>query len=102
MQTTSTGVTQVCVIYSPINGSIVHIHSETFAERMKLHSAFEMERLARKHALEAKRDLTDVKVIHLHDPRFVGWPRRVDPETGKLEMADLHSFRKTSEPSRRS
>jgi hypothetical protein len=69
---------------------------------MKLHPAIEMERLARQHAREAKRDLTDVKVIHLNDPRFIGWPRRVDPQTGKLEMVDLHSFRKTSEPPRRS
>jgi phosphoribosylanthranilate isomerase len=93
---TKSGVTQVCVIYNPVNGKIVHIHSETFAEGMQLHSDDKMEELARQRAREAKRELTDVKVIHLRDPRFVGWPTRVDPTTGELEMADVHSFRKPS------
>lgn len=96
MQTTSTGVTLVCVIYNPANGKIVHIHSEAFAEGTKLHSEDQMEKLATHHARKAKRDLTGVKALHLRDPRFVEWPRRVDPKTQKLEMTGPHSFRKPS------
>jgi hypothetical protein len=98
MQTTATGATQVCVLYNSVSGNIVHIHSETFADGMQLYPEDEMERLARQHALEAKRDLTDVKVIHLRDPRFEDWPRRIDPTTGKLEMAGVLSFTKPSGP----
>ena len=102
MQTTSTGATQVCVLYNSVSGNIVHIHSETFAEGMQLHPEDEMETLARQHPLKAKRNLTDVKVIHLRDPRFEDWPRRIDPTTGKLEMAGVLSFTKPIGPPRRS
>ena len=102
MQTTVTGATQVCVLYNSVSGNIVHIHSETFAEGMQLHPEDEMEKLARQHALEAKRDLTEVKAIRLRDPRFEDWPRRIDPTTVKLEMAGVLSFTKPSGPPRRS
>ena len=102
MQTTATGATQVCVLYNSVSGNIVHIHSETFAEGMQLHPEDEMETLARQHPLKAKRNLTDVKVIHLRDPRFEDWPRRIDPTTGKLEMAAVLSFTKLSGPPSRS
>ena len=102
MQTTSTGATQVCVLYNSVSGNIVHIHSETFAEGMQLHPEDEMETLARQHPLKAKRNLTDVKVIHLRDPRFEDWPRRIDPTTGKLEMAGVLSFTKPNGPPPRS
>lgn len=91
MQKTSTGVTQLCVMYKPISGKILHIHSETFADGMTLHPEDEMEKRARHHAHERKRDLTSAKALHLRDPRFVGWPKRVDPKTGKVEMSDPRS-----------
>ena len=101
MQTTSTGITQVCVMYNHADGKIVHIHSETFAHGMKLHSEDEMEKRARHHAQKAKRNLTGAKALHLRDPHFAGWPRRVDPKTQKLEVAEPHSLGKPSGTSAR-
>jgi hypothetical protein len=92
MQTTSIGVTQVCVIYDPSDGKIIHIHSETFAPGMEQHSEDEMENRARHHAHKAKRTVTDAKALHLHDPRFEGWPKRVDPKTQKLELTEPRSL----------
>jgi hypothetical protein len=88
MQTTATAVTQMCVIYRPADGTIVHIHFETFAAGMKLHTEHQVEQLARERAAAKQRDLTDVKFLHLRDPRFAGWPKRVDPQTGKIEFED--------------
>ena len=91
MQTTSTGVSQVCVIYSSATGKIVHIHSEIFVKGMKLYSKDKMEKLAKYHARKAKRDLTGVKTLHLRDPQFVSSPSRVDPKKQKLEFTRLPS-----------
>ena len=86
MRTAAT-VTQVCVIYRPSDGAIVHTHFETFAAGMNLHTEGKMEHLARQHASAKGRDLTDVKFLHLRNPQFVGWPKRVDPRIGKIELA---------------
>jgi hypothetical protein len=91
MQKTSTGLTQLCVIYKSLSGKILHIHSETFADGMKLLSEDEMERRARHHAHGRKRDLGGAKALHLREPKFTGWPKRVDPKTGKIEMTDPRS-----------
>jgi hypothetical protein len=101
MQTTSTGVTQVCVIYDPSDGKIIHIHSETFAPAMEQHSEEEMENRARNHAQKAKRTVTDAKALHLRDPQFTGWPKRVDPKTRQLEVTEPRSLGKPSGTSTR-
>ena len=93
MQPTSTGTTQLCVIYRATDGKIVHIHSESFALGMKLHSEDEMARRAQHHAQKAKRDVAGTKALHLRDPHFVGWPSRVDPKTHKIETTDPHSLK---------
>ncbi len=91
MQKPSSAVTQLCVIYKPVSGKILHIHSETFGEGMKLLSDDEMERRARHHAHARKRDLSEVTALHLRNPNFTGWPKRIDPKTGKLEMTEPRS-----------
>jgi hypothetical protein len=80
-------VTQLCVIYRPSDGTIVHTHLETFVTGMSLHTEHHMEHLARQHASAKGCDLTDVKFLHLRDPRLAGWPKRVDPQSGKIEVA---------------
>jgi hypothetical protein len=82
-------VTQLCMIYRAGDGAIVHNHFEAFAHGMSLHTEQRMEILARRHASAAGHDLTDVRFLHLRDPRFAGWPKRVDPQTGKIELADF-------------
>jgi hypothetical protein len=84
-------VTQMCVIYRSGDGAVVHTHYETFAAGMNLHAEQHMEHLARRHATAKGHDLTDVKFLHLRDPRFNGWPKRVDPQTGKIELVDFPS-----------
>jgi hypothetical protein len=88
MQTAVT-VTQLCVIYRAGNGSIVHSHFETFTSGMKLHTEKHMEHLARQRASARGHGLTNVKFLHLNDHQFAGWPKRVDPQTGKLELAEF-------------
>jgi hypothetical protein len=88
MQTAVT-VTQLCVIYRAGNGAIVHSHFETFTSGMKLHTEQHMEHLARQRASARGHDLTNVKFLHLNDPQFAGWPKRVDPQTGKPELAEF-------------
>jgi hypothetical protein len=89
---TASGTTQMCVLYDQADGRIVHIHSETFAQGMRLHSEDKMEQMARARAQGAKRDVGACKAAHLRDPQFAGWPRRVDPRTGELEIALPQSF----------
>jgi hypothetical protein len=43
--------------------------------------------LARRFASAKGHDLRDVKFLRLRDPQFAGWPKRVDPQTGKIELA---------------
>jgi hypothetical protein len=88
MQMTGT-VTQLCMIYRADDGAIVHNHFETFAPGMRLHTEQHMEHLAQQHASARGHDLTGVKFLHLRDPRFAGQPKRVDPQTGKIELADF-------------
>jgi hypothetical protein len=88
MQTAAT-VTQLCVIYRAGDGAILHTHLETFAAGMSLHSEQHMEHLARQHASTKGHDLMDVKFLHFRDPRFTGWPKRVDPQTGRIELTDI-------------
>jgi hypothetical protein len=33
--------------------------------------------------------MTSTAFLHLNDPQFVGWPKRVDPQIGKLELAEF-------------
>jgi hypothetical protein len=88
MRTAATA-TQMCVIYRASDGAIVHTHFETFTSGMKLHTEQHLEHLARQRASTRGHDLTDVKFLHLRDPQFAGWPKRVDPQTGKIELAEF-------------
>jgi hypothetical protein len=101
MQTAAPAVTQVCVIYQPVDGAIVHIHFEIFGAGMKLHTEHHMEHLALQRASAKRRNVTDVKFLHLRDPKHAGWPKRVDPRTGKIEFADLPTLGKPNQPSGR-
>ena len=82
-------VTQLCIVYRAGDGAIVHNHFEAFAPGMRLHTEQHMEHLAQQHASARGHDLTGVKFLHLRDPQFAGWPKRVDPQTGKIELADF-------------
>jgi len=82
-------VTQLCMIYRAGDGAIVHNHFEAFAPGMRLHTEQHMEHLARQRASARGLDLTDVKFLHFLDPQFAGVPKRVDPQTGKVELADF-------------
>jgi hypothetical protein len=81
-------VTQACVIYRAHDGAIVHVHFEGFAPGMTLHAESRMEELARERATAKRRDLTNVKFLHLKDSQFHGWATHVDPATGKLVVVD--------------
>jgi hypothetical protein len=99
MQTTSKMVTQACVVYRERDGEIVHIHYEFFAPGMELNTEEQMELLARRHASARQRNLTEVGFLHLHEPNFAGFPRRVDPNTGELELAGRLPTERPSRPS---
>ena len=92
MQAMTDTVTQVCVIYRPDDGRMVHVHFEAFVAGMKLYGEDRMEQLARQRAAAKGRDLTNVRFLHLRDPKLAGVPKRVNPQTGELELADPRSF----------
>ena len=93
MQASLKGTTQLCLVYDPIDGKILHLHSEFTADGRELQSEEEVERLAVGHARRVKPDITNVRVAHMLNPRFTGWPRRVNPTSGMVEFAVLDKAR---------
>jgi hypothetical protein len=79
----SKSTTHYCVLHDS-SGKIIHIHSEMFPEGMKPHPDEEIEKLARKHAQAAKREVSKAKAAHFRNHRFPSWPRQIDSRTGEL------------------
>jgi hypothetical protein len=57
--------TRVCVLYSPENGRVIHVHGATVTPGAKLVSEQEMESRARKHAAGFGRTMESAKVLHV-------------------------------------
>jgi hypothetical protein len=57
--------TRVCVLYSPENGRVIHVHGVTATPGAELVSEEEMESRARKHAAGFGRTAEGAKVLHV-------------------------------------
>jgi hypothetical protein len=57
--------TRVCVLYSPENGRVIHVHGVTVTPGAELVGEEEMESRARKHAAGFGRTVEGSKVLHV-------------------------------------
>jgi hypothetical protein len=81
--------TRVCVLYSPEDGRVIHVHGATVAAGATPVSEAEMESRARRHAVRFGRKVEGVRALHVPYSSLAAFARgfKVNPEgTGLLAL----------------
>jgi hypothetical protein len=82
--------TRVCVLYSPNDGRVVHVHGATVAPGTDPVTEAEMEKRALRHAAALGRNVESVKALHVPYSTFVQHAKafKVNPEGTSLVPLD--------------
>jgi hypothetical protein len=81
--------TRVCVLYSPEDGRVIHVHGASVAAGATPVSEAEMESRARRHAVRLGRNVEGVGALHVPYSSLAAFPHgfKVNPEgTGLVAL----------------